>query len=123
MKRVSFILPESEKVKFGEEVTDKTLPMKNVLNACVAIAQSQEQGFNYVRVRQALKIMDKIEDCKEDFVDLEDSEYTFLKEILEKVKWKDNLRLFLVVLDNFNNVLPEEETPEDKLVDVDSAAA
>ena len=111
MKRINLILPENDKFKL-EGIEDKTVPFKNVLRAAISIFQVQSKGFNIAQQREAIKVLDVIEDCEGEILEFEDAQYKFMNNILKIINWTDNIRLFVAVVDSFEN--PIQEVKDEK---------
>lgn len=116
MKRINLILLESDKLKF-DGVENKTQVFKNVLKGSISLFQNKSQGFNIHQSREAIKVLDVIDDCKEDIIEFEDAQYTFMLNILKNISWPENIRLFALVVDSFEN--PLEVPKKEELKDVE----
>ena len=113
MKKINLILEQSEKFKIadlkeGEEYKVST----NLISKAIQYFQIQSQGLNLSQQRQAIKIMDKLEDCESGTLELEDAEYTFLKNIFDTVKWPEHMRAFTMVADNIENPIKQDPKSE-----------
>ena len=107
------ILEQSEKFTVTDLVEGEEYKIStNTITKAIQYFQIQSQGFTLAQNRQAVKIMDKLDDCKSETLDFEDAEYTFLKNIFNNVKWPEHMRAFTMVADNIENPIPEEKKTE-----------
>lgn len=111
MKRINLIIESSDKLNFAEE-QDTRIISKNILNSVLTLFQIQSNGLSLAQIRAAIKAMDAIDECDGDILEMEDAEYTFIKNAISNIQWADNMRLYLAVVDNFENPIKKETTSE-----------
>jgi len=101
MKTINMVItPKGLEYKTGD---DKTIPFKNVLFSAINLYQVESRGLTLTQQREAMKVIDKLEDCTDEDINLEDADYDYLVGIIKKVKWTQNMRLFLAVSDKLLN--------------------
>ena len=75
MKNISLKLEETDKFDIGDDTPDEVV--KKILKNSILIFQQQYKGLNISQQRQAIKILDAIEEAELLTITLEDSEYKF----------------------------------------------
>lgn len=105
MKKISLVI-SLDKISGIEETKPEKLS-KNTIISVIELFKRQSQGLALAQQREALKILDAIEYAQK-ILELEDSEYAFLKNIFGNVKWPLDTRIFLRVYENIENPIKEK---------------
>ncbi len=118
MEKVSLIFDNFNELKVTDLKEEEQYKVSTItIIRAINYFQVQSQGFNISQQREALKILDKIEECEKEFVEFEDSEYKFLKNVFASVKWPEHIRTFVAVANNIENPIPKKETIKEAQTD------
>lgn len=80
---------------------ENDLSYKEHLVTLAEIPMDQQKGVGIEEMRKSVRLLDKIEQAPEEgFIDLEDADFEFLKQKLEKVTFKRTSRELLQFLDD-----------------------
>jgi len=111
MKRIALLsLPDPRFPLGSDEYEANRVDYRNVIESAVRIPLDRQNGATVDEMRKGIRILDALDASIGDVIQLEDADWEFLKQKMDKFPWAGTDRRFIRVYDDIVNAT---EAPRD----------